>query len=258
MVRCITQKESELRRFHLSSKIVQLRLQPKIDSAISLIESALSTSKNPVINFSGGKDSLVVLDLVRKITLVKALFCNTGNEYIETVPYSLSFPDVIELKPEKSFWQCVKEYGLPENKRTGKRHGSACCFWLKEKPLKKYFTENNVDLAFIGLTSDESRQRMMTLKRMGAYYYHKSDKNFKCHPIHDWSSQDVWNYIGLNKLKYNPIYDMGIPRCGCRFCTAYLTWKEITSLYNYKDTQTLMKIKEPTAKMTPIENIEML
>ncbi|MFA4870998.1 MAG: phosphoadenosine phosphosulfate reductase family protein [Pedobacter sp.] len=255
MVRCITQKEAEQRKSYLSDKIIAIRLQPKIDSAMSLIESALVTAKLPVVNFSGGKDSLVVLDLVRKIVDAPAVFCNTGNEYIETIPYVRGFENVIELMPEKSFWACVKEYGLPENKRTGKRHGNACCFWLKEKPLKKYYKESGADLVFTGLTSDESRQRMMTLKRMGAYYFHKSDGNHKCHPIHDWSPQDVWDYIGLKKLQYNPIYDMGIPRCGCRFCTAYLTCKKITSLYNYKDTMTLQQMHDPTTKMGLMDNV---
>jgi hypothetical protein len=38
----------------------------------------------------------------------------------------------------------------------------------------------------------------------------------------------------IKKIKY-------IPRCGCRFCTAYNSWKKTTSLYNEKDTHTLAR-----------------
>lgn len=236
---CITKQEAEIRCKRVRGII---RLMPKIDSATNIIKEALSHHSNPVVSFSGGKDSLIVLKMVRSIRPETiALFANTGNEYNETVPYIRSFSNVVELKPEKTFWQCVKEYGLPENKSKGKRHGNACCFWLKEKPLRKWQKEHNVDLVFTGLTVAESRQRMLTIKRMGYYYFNKQDHAFRCHPIHDWLDQDVWNYILFKGLRYNPIYDIGIPRCGCRFCTAYLTWREVTSLYNEKDTHILAR-----------------
>ena len=236
---CITRHQAEANRGRL---VNTSNLMRKIEWAKLMIRYALGHSTNPVINFSGGKDSLIVLDLVRRIRPeVWGVFCNSGIEYKETVPYALSFENIDELHPEKSFWQCEEEYGLPVMKSKARRHGNMCCSWLKEKPLIKYYRENNIDLSFTGLTSDESRQRKLTLMRMGPYYYHKSDKNYKCHTIHDWTPQDVWDYITWFKLPYNPIYDMGIARCGCRFCTAYLNWKETTALYNPKDTEILAR-----------------
>jgi len=236
---CITMQEAEANR----NRVVGIsNLLPKIEWAKLMIKYALGHSSNPVINFSGGKDSLVVLDLVRRIRPTTiGVFANTGIEYKETVPYALSFDNIVELHPDKSFWQCEGEYGLPVMKSKAKRHGNMCCLWLKEKPLVKYYKENNVDLSFTGLTADESRQRKLTLMRMGPYYWHKSDLTYKCHPIYDWTSQDVWDYINFFKLPYNPIYDMGIARCGCRFCTAYLNWKKTTELYNPLDTQILAR-----------------
>lgn len=230
----------------------------KIDNAKSIISMVLAKHSNPVISFSGGKDSLTVLDLVRSIRPeTVALFSNTGNEYVETVLYTRSVPNIIELKPvmpfvdkngkkqvvkgNRVFWKCVEIYGMPKSKDKSTRHGNACCSWLKEKPLRVWQKENNVDLVFTGLTSAESRQRMLTLKRMGYYYYNKQDSSYRCHPIHDWTEQEVWDYIYFKQLKYNPIYDMGIPRCGCRFCTAYLSWKETTSLYDVGDTKIIMR-----------------
>lgn len=246
-------KNAELRRSspRKTELVAKIKLQEKVKEAKEIINNSFNLLNRdgdkvnyPVIAFSGGKDSLIVLDLVRQIRPdIEAVFCNTGNEYKETVPYARSFENVTELHPEKSFMQCFKEYGLPQMKSKAKSHGNQCCNWLKEKPATEYYLNVGVDLVFTGLTSDESRNRMMFLKRMGHTYFYKRDKYNKCHPIYNWSEEEVWLYIKMNKLAYNPIYDMGIPRCGCRYCTAYLSWKEVTALYDLNDPQVLMKLQ---------------
>ena len=228
----------------------------KINSANELIKKSLEISENPKIAFSGGKDSLVVLDLVRKFNNINAVFCNTKVEYKETIQFVNTIENVTELTPIKGFWTCAKEYGLPTRKSEAKRHGNYCCLFLKEKPATEYYKKENVDLIFTGLTSSESRNRMMLFKRMGPYYFAKTEKLYKCHPIYDWSESDVWNYIKLKKLPYNSIYDMGLPRCGCRFCTAYLSWKEVTRKYNPKDLEILSKMKAREKGITSIYDFE--
>jgi 3'-phosphoadenosine 5'-phosphosulfate sulfotransferase (PAPS reductase)/FAD synthetase len=238
---CITRNEEKIKRQRVREI---LDLQPKIEEANSIIMSAFDKIINPVVAFSGGKDSLVVLDLVRKIKPnVVGVFENTTNEYPETLKYVKTVDNIIELKPEISFEECFKKYGLPVMKSKAKSHGNQCCIKLKEEPFRKFTKLNGVDLTFTGLTSDESRNRMMMLKRMGSLYFHKADKIWKCHPIHNWSDREVWQYIDLRHLPYNPIYDIlgRTARCGCRFCTAYLSWKERTSQYNEKDTHILMR-----------------
>jgi len=256
---CITKNEAlkRMSELHTTGAIDWVNLQPKIAQANEVITEALNKSDNPVVAFSGGKDSIVVLDLVRRINLkVSGVFCNTGNEYPETIEFVRSLDNIVWLDPIKSFWQCVKEYGMPVIKTKAKRHGNQCCNFLKEKPAIDYYTENDVDLVFTGLTADESRSRMMVLKRMSEKIYdddekvigwipkaylNKTENRFKCHPIAFWSEAEVWTYIKWLRISYNPIYDMGIRRCGCRFCTAYISWQDMTSLYNIKDTKLLLK-----------------
>jgi len=238
---CITRNEERIKRQRVREI---LDLQPKIEEATAIIKMAFDKIVNPVVAFSGGKDSLVVLDLVRRVKPdVIGVFENTTNEYPETLKFVKTIPNIIELRPDISFEECFKRYGLPVMKSKAKSHGNQCCIKLKEEPFRKYAKTNNVTLTFTGLTSDESRNRMMMLKRMGALYFHKSDQLWKCHPIYNWSNQHVWQYIDFRKLLYNPIYDkLGrTARCGCRFCTAYLSWKERTSQYNEKDTHILTR-----------------
>lgn len=67
------------------------------------------------VSFSGGKDSTVLLDIVRGIYPdTPADFYNTGVEFPEIVEFVKTVPNVNILRPEKSFRQCKKEYGYPK------------------------------------------------------------------------------------------------------------------------------------------------
>jgi len=200
---------------------------------ITPIKKIFEMHDNPVVAFSGGKDSTVVLDYVRKHdSSVKAVFCNTGVEHKETLDYVKTIDNVDWLKPSKSFFQCVDDYGWPDLKSKSKSHGNRCCYYLKEKPMIDYVKKYDIDLIFTGLTSDESRNRMMFFKRCGSYYFMKTWGVWKCHPIHDFSEKDVWDYINSNNLNYNSIYDKGAKRCGCSFCTAFCNWKKALAKEN--------------------------
>lgn len=66
------------------------------------------------ISFSGGKDSTVLLYLVRELyPNVKALFIDTGLEYPEILEFVKTIENVEIRKPKKSFASVIKEYGVP-------------------------------------------------------------------------------------------------------------------------------------------------
>ena len=66
------------------------------------------------VSFSGGKDSTVLLDLVRRIYPdVPAVFIDTGLEYPELRDFVKTVPNVIWLKPEMNFRKVIETYGYP-------------------------------------------------------------------------------------------------------------------------------------------------
>ena len=66
------------------------------------------------VSFSGGKDSTVLLDIVRNMyPNVEAVFVNTGLEFPEIVKFVKSYENVTILKPNKTFKQVINEYGYP-------------------------------------------------------------------------------------------------------------------------------------------------
>lgn len=66
------------------------------------------------VSFSGGKDSTVLLDLVRNIYPdVEAVFVDTGLEYPEIREFVKTFDNVTILRPKMRFNDVIKKYGYP-------------------------------------------------------------------------------------------------------------------------------------------------
>lgn len=95
-------------------------LYQKIDHSLGVIDQFISRLNGQVyVGFSGGKDSAVLLDLCRIIKPdIKAVFCNTGNEYPDIVRFVRELKNTegynIEiiypkLKPREVF----EKYGFP-------------------------------------------------------------------------------------------------------------------------------------------------
>ena len=67
-----------------------------------------------VVSFSGGKDSTVLLDLVRRVAPdTRAVFSNTGLEYAEIQRFVKSFDNVDIVTPKMRFDQVISTYGYP-------------------------------------------------------------------------------------------------------------------------------------------------
>lgn len=81
------------------------------------------------VSFSGGKDSTVLLDIVRKdYPNIEAVFVNTGLEYPSVRQFALSKEDVTELRPTINFRYVIVKYGYP---LIGKRVSKAVWYCRK-------------------------------------------------------------------------------------------------------------------------------
>lgn len=66
------------------------------------------------VSFSGGKDSTVLLHLVREIfPETEAVFVDTGLEYPEVKEFAKSFENVTVLRPKMNFAKVIQTYGYP-------------------------------------------------------------------------------------------------------------------------------------------------
>lgn len=66
------------------------------------------------ISFSGGKDSTVLLHIIRKMfPEIEAVFVDTGLEYLEVRNFAKSFENVTVLRPKMNFSKVIQTYGYP-------------------------------------------------------------------------------------------------------------------------------------------------
>lgn len=66
------------------------------------------------VSFSGGKDSTVLLHIVREMyPEIEAVFVNTGLEYPEIQKFVKTFDNVTILRPKMRFDEVIKKYGYP-------------------------------------------------------------------------------------------------------------------------------------------------
>jgi phosphoadenosine phosphosulfate reductase len=221
----------------------------RLESSKQLVKKALSEHEDPIVACSFGKDSMAVLHLVRQFKPdVKVLWNNTLVEYPDTYQFARCITKewnlhVYEAKPQKTFWQIVSELGWPIYPRdtAGKQQEPTrhCCKELKKLPTLRLLRRYKWDLYFTGLTRHESRLREFSARRYGDYFYSKEWKIWKCHPILDWTTEDVWEYHREFDLPYNPLYDKnevairGGIRTGCWPCPQAIRYGKLQHLRFY-------------------------
>ena len=91
-------------------------LQQKIDHTLGVIDQFYSYTDGKVyVGYSGGKDSTVLLHLIRRVfdRNVLAVFVNTGNEYPDIVRFVRATDNVKVIHPELTVKDVIHKYGFP-------------------------------------------------------------------------------------------------------------------------------------------------
>lgn len=114
-----------------------------------IMEWYIRNNGNVYVSFSGGKDSTVLLDLVRRIYPdVPAVFIDTGLEYPELRDFVKTISNVFWLKPEMNFRKVIETYGYPIiSKRIAQYVASA-----KRNPncVRAKYLKGEIDNTFFG------------------------------------------------------------------------------------------------------------
>lgn len=110
----ITPEEAALKRNFLKQR-QSLPLKLKIEMSKRRIQEFYDHFGGKVyVSFSGGKDSTVLLHLVRSLfPEVPAVFIDTGLEYPEVRQFVKSTENSITLRPDKTFKEVLEQYGYP-------------------------------------------------------------------------------------------------------------------------------------------------
>lgn len=248
-------KEISLKMEQARANYVQRRWdfkQTPYYPAEELMKRALQNHKTVCVSWSGGKCSTAVLHMALQLKPdILVLNNDTGVEYAETRNYikELTAKWNINLrinKPWTTFWAIVKREGFPQMRALGidksKRPSvPTCCKMLKEEPVRRAYVKYQIHADLDGLRVAESRVRTFAIAGFGQFYYTKSYKVWRYHPIALWTREDLDAYYKANNIPLNPLYLKGFTRSGCMPCTAFKNWAENLARANPKMYTYIMK-----------------
>ena len=212
------------------------------------------------VAFSGGKDSVVALDLVQRALPhdgFKVVFSDTGMEFSDT--YNLIDKIKIYCKNRKIDFLISKSHFDPID--SWRLFGPPCtvtrwcCSVHKTAPqilllrdiLKK---PNFTGMAFVGVRADESLARS---KYDYITYGGKHKGQYSCNAILDWSSAEIFLYTYLNDLPLNEAYKKGNRRAGCLICPRAAERNDYMNYHCYSEQAEplITSIKNSYAKVFP-------
>lgn len=218
-----------------------MSLTQKIAETITFLQQGEKTAialspEGYYLAFSGGKDSQVLLSLV-KLAGVRyhAYYSVTSIDPPENVYFiRRNYPEVTFVHHMRNFFSLVENYGLP------KMNMRYCCSRLKENlgagravltGVRAEESRKRAAYAQIEIYSrrkehiGKSKERSIDELMANEVQCIKGKDRLMLRPILNWTSDEIWEYIYTYKLPVNPCYNK-VGRVGCMFCP-FATAKQI-------------------------------
>ena len=172
-----------------------------------------------VLACSFGAEDVVLVDMVHRIDPAVPLFyLDTDFLFPETYATRDRIIQQYGLKPAQVIQ--VKSLLTPEQQAA--QHGAAlwstepdrCCQLRKVEPLTRVL--KGYDAWVTGIRRDQAPTRA----NAGLIEWDSKFQLMKVNPLARWTWSDVWTYIKVYEVPYNPLHDQNYPSIGCTHCTA--------------------------------------
>lgn len=250
----------------LKNVVANLKIEPvNIEDMLSknesimngLVQQTLKTTYNNYLDYkskvsmfyvaySGGKDSIVMLDIVQRALPHDDFVVVFGDT---TMELSTTYDALNEAKrhwPTLEWYEARTDFKAEDSWRKigfPARKLRWCCSVHKTAPsiakLKEIYKEKYPEaqrpfkvMVFDGVRAEESDAR--------STYTMVSDGNkhavqYNCSPILKWSSCELFLYIFQHGLLFNKLYRYGAYRVGCKLCPMASEWYECVINHIFPD-----------------------
>ena len=191
-------------------------------SPSEILELALSQQGEIAISFSGAED-VVLIDMAHNLGKPFRVFSlDTGRlhaetyEFLETVRKHYGIQIEICFPEPDAVQKLVNEKGLFSFYQDDHKE---CCGIRKVQPLRKKLA--TLDGWITGQRKDQSpgTRTEIPVVQADAGFSGEGKQLIKYNPLANWSSADVWNYIRMMEIPYNPLHEKGYISIGCEPCT---------------------------------------
>jgi len=184
----------------LSAKIVDAR-----------VAQVFNSFGDVLVTSSFGTTSVVLLHIVSRIRPdCPIYFINTGYHFDETLAYKkrlgrLRGLDIIDVHPDSA------KHSMTQKKQLWSQDPDKCCNINKVEPLEDVKSKYNVWMS--GLIGFQNRHRS------DLEIVDEEEDIIKFHPLIDWNTSLVEEYIESHSLPEHPLKEQGYHSVGCTHCT---------------------------------------
>ena len=201
-------------------------LQQLESEAIFIMREVAAQFERPVLLFSGGKDSIVMVRLAQKAFWpaklpFPLLHIDTGHNFPETI----AFRDELVQKLGAQLIVRYVQDSIDQGRAVEEKGPNPSRNGLQTITLLEALEELKVDAAFGGARRDEEKARAKE-----RFFSHRDEfgqwnprqqrpelwnlfngrknvgEHFRVFPLSNWTEMDVWQYIAAEQLAIPPIY----------------------------------------------------
>jgi phosphoadenosine phosphosulfate reductase len=172
-----------------------------------------------VLACSFGAEDVVLVDMVHRINpSVPLFYLDTDFLFPETYAtrdrvverYGLQPAQVIQVKSLLTPQKQVESFG----DALWASNPDQCCQLRKVEPLTRVL--QGYEAWITGIRRDQAPSRA----NAGVIEWDQKFQLVKINPLARWTWTDVWTYIKVYEVPYNPLHDQNYPSIGCTYCTA--------------------------------------
>ena len=207
--------------------------ESKLDRTISLLQRIVAdyprsaSDTAPVVTQASslGAEDVVISHLVNALQLDMNIFVlQTGMLHRETLQLldQLKATSRVPVDIYRPQTEAVVQFVAREGKDAMFKSialRKACCDIRKMLPLEHALAGKKAWVT--GLRREQSGARALVPE------LDTSDpRRAKLNPLADWTWGDVWHYIRLHRVAYNPLHDQFFPSIGCAPCTRAISLGE--------------------------------
>ena len=200
-------------------------LQRLESEAIQIIRDGVANAENPVLLFSGGKDSTVLAHLA-----LRAFYPGRPPIPLLHVDSTWEFREVIAFRNDFAAGHGfdLKVYSNEEGRAMGLNpveHGETYTSMMRTDALKQALDAGRYDVIFGGARRDEeatrAKERVVSVRGRnhswdpknqrpelwGLYNWHRGpEQSLRAYPLSNWTEFDLWVWILANRIPLCPLY----------------------------------------------------
>ena len=204
----------------------------KLAHSLTLIQSA-AAHYSPLTQASSlGAEDMVITHLMQQAGLDPAsasiFVLDTGMLHSETLALvgriEARYPFTVEVyHPDADAASAFVEANGTQAMYKSLALRKQCCHIRKMEPLERALAGKKGWLT--GLRRDQSaaRSEVHDIEQQAVSVNGQAAERAKVNPLVEWTQGDIWHYISVNAIPYNPLHDQFFPSIGCAPCTRAVT-----------------------------------